>query len=143
MLKDEIKSARIAAMKNHDKNASGVLSVVLNKIMLAEIELRAKGEELKDSDVVAVLQKSEKELLDERGGFEKAGRAEKVDDLDKQIAAVRAFMPKMMSAEEISAVIASLPDKSVPAVMRHFKAEYAGKCDMRLVNEVLKKGNGQ
>ena len=70
MLKDEIKSARIAAMKNHDKNASGVLSVVLNKIMLAEIELRAKGEELKDSDVVAVLQKSEKELLDERGGFE-------------------------------------------------------------------------
>ena len=72
MLRDEIKSARIAAMKAHDKSVSGVLSVVMNKIMLAEIDIRAKGGELKDADVVQVLQKSEKELLDERAGFEKA-----------------------------------------------------------------------
>ena len=142
MLKDDIKAARIEAMKAHDKNTSGVLSVVLNKIMLAEIELRAKGAELKDSDVVAVLQKSEKELLDERQGFETAGRAEKVADLNAQIAAVKKFMPQMMTEEEIAAVISALPDKSVPAVMKHFKSEYAGTCDMRTVSEVLKKNNG-
>lgn len=142
MLKDDIKNARIQAMKAHDKTVSGVLSVVLNKIMLAEIELRAKGAELKDADVIQVLQKCEKELLDERAGFEKAGRVEKTEDLDKQIAAVKAFMPKMMDEKEISEVISSLEDKSVPAVMRYFKAEYAGKCDMRLVSEVLKKSNG-
>ena len=142
MLKDDIKNARIQAMKAHDKTVSGVLSVVLNKIMLAEIELRAKGAELKDTDVIQVLQKCEKELLDERAGFEKAGRVEKTEDLDKQIAAVKVFMPKMMDEKEISEVISSLEDKSVPAVMRYFKAEYAGKCDMRLVSEVLKKSNG-
>ena len=142
MLKDDIKNARIQAMKAHDKTVSGVLSVVLNKIMLAEIELRAKGAELKDADVIQVLQKCDKELLDERAGFEKAGRVEKTEDLDKQIAAVKAFMPKMMDEKEISEVISSLEDKSVPAVMRYFKAEYAGKCDMRLVSEVLKKSNG-
>lgn len=142
MLKDDIKNARIQAMKAHDKTVSGVLSVVLNKIMLAEIELRAKGAELKDADVIQVLQKCEKELLDERAGFEKAGRVEKTEDLDKQIAAVKAFMPKMMDEKEISEVISTLEDKSVPAVMRYFKAEYAGKCDMRLVSEVLKKSNG-
>ena len=142
MLKDDIKNARIQAMKAHDKTVSGVLSVVLNKIMLAEIELRAKGAELKDADVIQVLQKCEKELLDERAGFEKAGRVEKTEDLDKQIAAVKVFMPKMMDENEISEVISSLEDKSVPAVMRYFKAEYAGKCDMRLVSEVLKKSNG-
>lgn len=142
MLKDDIKKAKIDAMKAHDKNASGVLGVVLNKVMLAEIELRAKGAELKDSDVIAVLQKAEKELQDERQGFEKAGRAESVAALDAQIAIVKGFLPQMMSADEIAAVINSLPDKSVPAVMKHFKAEYAGKCDMRLVSEVLKKING-
>lgn len=142
MLKDDIKNARIQAMKAHDKTVSGVLSVVLNKIMLAEIELRAKGAELKDADVIQVLQKCEKELLDERAGFEKAGRVEKTEDLDKQIAAVKVFMPKMMDEKEISEVISTLEDKSVPAVMRYFKAEYAGKCDMRLVSEVLKKSNG-
>ena len=52
-------------------------------------------------------------------------------------------MPKMLSEEEISAVISGLDDKSVPAVMRYFKSEYAGKCDMRTVSEVLKKFNGQ
>ncbi len=142
MLRDEIKNARIAAMKAHDKSVSGVLSVVLNKIMLAEIEIRAKGGELKDSDVVAVLQKSEKELIDERAGFEKAGRQDRVDDLDRQLEAVKSFMPKMMDADEIAKVIAGLEDKSVPSVMRYFKAEYAGKCDMRTVSEVLKKVNG-
>ncbi len=142
MLKDDIKNARIQAMKAHDKTVSGVLSVVLNKIMLVEIELRAKGAELKDADVIQVLQKCEKELLEERAGFEKAGRVEKTEDLDKQIAAVKVFMPKMMDEKEISEVISSLEDKSVPAVMRYFKAEYAGKCDMRLVSEVLKKSNG-
>lgn len=45
----------------------------------------------------------------------------------------------MMSEEEIRAVIESLPDKSIGAVMRHFKSEYAGKCDMKTVGEVLKK----
>lgn len=142
MLRDEIKSARIAAMKAHDKSVSGVLSVVLNKIMLAEIEIRAKGGELKDADVVQVLQKSEKELLDERAGFEKAGRADRVEDLNRQIDAVKSFLPKMLSEEEIAAVISGLQDRSVPAVMRHFKSEYAGKCDMRTVSEVLKKFNG-
>ena len=142
MLKDDIKNARIQAMKAHDKTVSGVLSVVLNKIMLAEIELRAKGAELKDADVIQVLQKCEKELLEERAGFEKAGRVEKTEDLDKQIAAVKVFMPEMMDEKEISEVISSLEDKSVPAVMRYVKAEYAGKGDMRLVSEGLKKANG-
>ena len=44
----------------------------------------------------------------------------------------------MLSEEEIKAIILSLDDKSVPAVMKHFKSEYAGKVDMRLVGAVLK-----
>jgi uncharacterized protein YqeY len=43
-----------------------------------------------------------------------------------------------MTAEEIKAVILSLPDKTVPAVMKHFRTEYPGKCDMKMVSEVLK-----
>ena len=45
----------------------------------------------------------------------------------------------MMSEDEIKSVIEALPDKSIGAVMKHFKSEYAGKCDMKLVGEVLKK----
>lgn len=138
MLQDDIKKARIEAMKAKDKTTLNVLSVVLNKIMLATIEKREKGSALTDTDVVAILQKTVKELGDERDGFVKAERPEKVAELDAQIAAVNGFLPKMMSADEIKAVILTLEDKSVPAVMRYFKSEYAGKCEMRTVNEVLK-----
>lgn len=138
MLQDDIKKARIEAMKAKDKTTLNVLSVVLNKIMLATIDKREKGETLTDADVVGILQKTVKELGDEREGFVKADRPEKVAELDAQIVAVNGFLPKMMSAEEIAAVIMTLEDKSVPAVMRYFKAEYAGKCEMRTVSEVLK-----
>lgn len=138
MLQDDIKKARIEAMKAKDKATLNVLSVVLNKIMLATIEKREKGETLTDADVVGILQKTVKELGDEREGFVKADRPEKVAELDAQIAAVNGFLPKMMSADEIKAVILTLEDKSVPAVMRYFKSEYAGKCEMRTVSEVLK-----
>ncbi len=138
MLQDDIKKARIEAMKAKDKTTLNVLSVVLNKIMLATIDKREKGETLTDADVVGILQKTVKELGDEREGFMKADRPEKVAELDAQIATVNGFLPKMMSAEEIAAVIMTLEDKSVPAVMRYFKAEYAGKCEMRTVSEVLK-----
>ena len=57
--------------------------------------------------------------------------------LNAQIAFVSAYLPKMMTDEEIKAEILALSDKSVPSVMKHFKANFAGKCDMRRVQEVL------
>lgn len=139
MLDEEIKKARIQAMKDRDRSSSDVLSVVMNKIMLAKIDKREKGQELTDADVVSILQKTEKELYDEKESFEKAGRPEKVAELDVQINAVKKFIPAMMSEEEIKEIVMSLPDRSIGSVMKHFKTNYAGKCDMKLVGDVFKK----
>lgn len=139
MLDEEIKKARIQAMKDRDRSSSDVLSVVMNKIMLAKIDKREKGQELTDADVVSILQKTEKELYDEKESFEKAGRPEKVAELDVQINAVKKFIPAMMSEEEIKEIIMSLPDRSIGSVMKHFKTNYAGKCDMKLVGDVFKR----
>ncbi len=139
MLDEEIKKARIQAMKDRDRSSSDVLSVVMNKIMLAKIDKREKGQELTDADVVSILQKTEKELYDEKESFEKAGRPEKVAELDVQISAVKKFIPAMMSEEEIKDIIMALPDKSIGSVMKHFKTNYAGKCDMKLVGDVFKR----
>ena len=47
-------------------------------------------------------------------------------------------MPKLMSKDEIRKVINSLPDKSIPFVMRYFKQNYDGKCNMGEVQQVLR-----
>ncbi len=138
MIYQQLKEANITALKNHDTNARSILSVLLNKIKLAEIEKRTQNAQLEDADVVAVLQKTLKELEEEKQAFEKAGRTEKVVALTEQMQFVSSYLPKMMTAEEIKAEILSLDDKSVPSVMKHFKANFAGKCDMREVQQVLK-----
>ncbi|MCM1395802.1 MAG: GatB/YqeY domain-containing protein [Corallococcus sp.] len=138
MLYRQLKDANIAALKNHDATARSILSVILNKVKLAEIDKRAQNLELTDADVTAVLQKTIKELAEEKEAFEKAGREENVKTLAQQMEFVSRFLPKMMSIEEIKAEITKLADKSVPSVMKHFKANFAGKCDMRDVQAALK-----
>lgn len=138
MIFDEIKKANIKAMKEKNTNAHTIYSVLINKLMLEQIKKREKGEELNDIDATQILQKSVKELSEELENYKKVNNTIEVENITKQIELVKSYLPQMMSAEEIKAVILSLEDKSVPFVMKHFKANYAGKCDMRLVQEVLK-----
>lgn len=135
---DDFKKVKIEAMKAKDKDAVNALNSVINKLMLAGIEKKAVGETLSDEDVTRILQKTINELTEEKAGFEKAGRAETVASLENQIDTVKRYLPKLLSEEEIKEIILSLEDKSVPFVMKHFKSEYAGKVDMRLVGTVLK-----
>lgn len=135
---DDFKKEKIAAMKAHDADAVSALNSVINKLMSLTIERRAKGEGVTDADAVAVLQKVEKELAEERSANQTAGRSERVAELDRQIEAIGKYLPKQMTSDEIKAEILGLADRSVPTVMRHFKANFAGKCDMKLVSEVLK-----
>ena len=140
MIHDEIKKANVQAMKDKDAVARSIYSVLLNKIMLEQIKKREKSEELTDADVSNILNKAVKELNEEKENYSKAGNSAQVENLAKQIAIVEKYLPKMLSREEIAAIIASLDDKSIPNVMKHFKANYNGQCDMRLVQEVLRAG---
>lgn len=138
MILDEIKKANIQALRDHNENARNILGVVLNKIKLCEISKRELKQEITEADVVAVLQKTAKELVEEKEGYEKVGNEQRAKLIAEQAVIVDGFMPKLMSEKEIKDVILSLPDSSLPVVMKHFKENYAGKCDMRLVQQVLK-----
>ena len=138
MILDEIKKANIQAIKDKDATARALYSVVLNKIKLEEINKRQAGAELSDGDVAAILQKASKELNEEMQNYLKANNQQMAQNIASQIALVEKHMPKMLSDEEIKNIIASLDDKSIPAVMKHFKQNYQGACDMKRVNEILK-----
>lgn len=138
MLIDEIKKANIQAMKDKDAVARSIYSVILNKIMLETIKKREKNEEITDADVSNILQKTIKELEEEKLNYAKVNNTEEVDKIGAQIEIASKYLPKMLSRGEIEEIIKGLDDKSIPNVMKHFKTNYNGKCDMRLVQEVLK-----
>lgn len=138
MLYEKIKQANVQAMKDKDTVARSIYSVLLNKIMLENIKKREKGQEVDDADISNILQKTIKELSEEKENYSKVGNEKQVQEISRQIEIASSYLPKMMSSEEIANVISSLPDKSIPFVMKHFKQNYNGKCDMRQVQEVLK-----
>lgn len=138
MLYEEIKKANVQALKDKDAVARSIYSVLLNKIKLEEIRKREKGDEIVDADISNILQKAIKELEDEKQNYAKVGNGEEVEKIAKQIEIASKYLPKMLGEEEIREIILSLDDKSIPSVMKHFKQNYNGKCDMRKVQEVLK-----
>jgi len=138
MLLDEIKKENIQAMKDKNALARAIYGVVTNKVMLLNIELKKDGKELTDADVVQILQKTIKELTEEKENYIKANNTAEAENVEKQKEMLVKFLPQMLSEEEIKQIIAGLEDKSIPSVMKHFKAEYAGKVDMGLVNKIAR-----
>ena len=138
MLIDELKAANINAMKARDNTARAVLSVVLTKYKLQEVELRANGKEIGDKELLSIIQKVLKELSDEKEGYLKVNNIERANSITEQEKVLSQYLPKQLGEEEIRKIINSLEDKSVPSVMKHFKMNYAGQVDMSLVNSVLR-----
>jgi uncharacterized protein YqeY len=138
MLIEQLKKANIEAMKNKDKEARSVLSVVLTKYKLLEVEATANGKELSDSDVLVIIQKCLKELSDEKAGYLKVNNLERVASIENQEKVLSVYLPKQLSKEEILEEINKLEDKSMPTIMKHFKTNFSGKVDMSLVSQIAR-----
>ena len=138
MLIEEIKKDNVQAMKDKNTLARAIYGVVMNKVLLANIEAKKDGKELTDTDVVQILQKTIKELTEERENYLKANNTAEAENIEKQKEILTKYLPQMLSEEEIRNIIANMEDKSIPSVMKHFKANYAGKVDMGLVNRVAR-----
>ncbi len=138
MLIDDIKKDNVQAMKDKNALARAIYGVVMNKVLLANIEAKKDGKELNDTDVVQILQKTIKELTEEKENYVKAGNMTEAENIEKQKEILTKYLPQMLSEEEIKAIINAMEDKSIPSVMKHFKANYAGKVDMSLVNKIAR-----
>ena len=138
MIIDEIKKDNIQAMKDKNALARAIYGVVMNKVMLLNIEFKKDGKELQDSDVVQILQKTIKELTEEKENYVKANNMIEAENIEKQKEILTKYLPQMLSEEEIRNIVATLEDKSLPNIMKHFKANYAGKVDMQLVNKIAR-----
>lgn len=134
----ELKKSKMMALKNHDTNATNVLGIIISAYQKNQIEKQAKGQEMTDADMVSILNKTLKELTDEKKMFLDAGREEQANNDEEQIKLVKSYLPKMMDDDEIRKVIESLDDKSIKSIMVKFKTDYAGKADMASVNRIAK-----
>ena len=138
MIIDELSKANMLALKNRDNTSRVVLSIVINRYKNEAIELKAKGIDITDKDMVRIISKVLKELDEEKEGYVKTNRLDDVKNIELQKEVIAKYLPKMLTEEEIRNIISSLEDKSMPSVMKHFKMNYDGQVDMALVNKVVR-----
>ncbi len=138
MIIDQIKAAKVEAMKQRNDAAKGILSLLADRYLLQAIEAKANGKDIGDLEMTAILMKVGKELDDEKATYQNNGALDRVENVDAQIKVLKQFLPKLLSEADIRAEINKLTDQSLPSIMKHFKTNFAGKVDMGLVNQIAK-----
>ena len=93
MIIDEIKQRNMQAIKEKDANARAILGIVMNKYLLQSVEKRSKQEEMTDVDMVAILQKTIKELTEEAENYTRAHNLEQVAEINAQKEILTKYLP--------------------------------------------------
>ena len=141
MIFEDLQKENIRTLKEHDKVAHEIIALVFGKCKNEAIDKAFPDRKLPDAEALRIIQKTIKELEEEKIAFEKAQREEKVSELERQKTILEAYLPKQLSEDEIRNIILGLADKSIPSVMKHFKANYQGQVDNSLVSKIAKEFN--
>ena len=141
-LSDRINEDLKTAMKEKDSFKLGVIRMIKGAMQLAKPNPR---EELTDDDVVGVISKQIKMRKESIKEFEKAGREDLVNQNQKEIEILEAYMPEQLSEEELDKIIDKVFEEVKPSsvkdmgmVMKTISPLVKGKADMSLVNQKIK-----
>ena len=103
------------AMKNGDKFKLSVIRMLKSALQLEKIN---KMHDLTDDEVVAVIKKQVKMRKDSIAEFEKFGKVEEVQNLQKEIEILNVYLPEEMSEEQVLKVIDEVFNELKPTSMR-------------------------
>ena len=146
MIRDDIKSALVTAMKGGDRDTTGTLRLVQAAIKNRDIEVRTGGAPKDDDTLVTeVLQKMVKQRRESIEMYVKGGRQELADVEQGEIDVIERFLPAQMSEEETKAVIEAIKAelgasgmKDMGRVMAELKARHAQNLDMSKASGLVK-----
>jgi uncharacterized protein YqeY len=106
MIRDDIKSALVTAMKGGDREATGTLRLVQAAIKNRDIEARTGGAPKDDDQLVTeVLQKMVKQRRESADIYRKNGRDDRAATEEAEIAVIERFLPSQLSDAEAEAKI--------------------------------------
>lgn len=131
MLYEQLQAELITALKTKDTlkllTVRGIIAQIKNK----EID---KGSTLTEDEVVTVIKKTKKELLESIESFTKGGRADLIEESQKQLAIVSPYLPAEIDDGELEKEIKLLIEKSKEAIAKNPKA-IIGICMKELKNK--------
>jgi hypothetical protein len=146
-LREKINLQFNAALKNRDKTLVSTLRLVLAAIKERDIANRSseKKEEVKDQEIIKVLQKMKKQRQDSASLYKKGGRKELLNVEENEIKIIDTFLPKQLSEEETKKICKEIIEsvgassiKDMGKIMGSLKQKYSDMIDFSKANVIIR-----
>lgn len=142
-LKTRITEAMKDAMRARAKERLAAIRLILTEFKKIEVDERI---DVDDTRALSVMEKMIKQRRESIKQYEAGGRPELAAVEQGEIDVIQEFMPAALSEAEVSAIIAqAIKDsgatamKDMGAVMNLARPQLAGRADMGLVSQLVKK----
>lgn len=110
-LKERLRTDLTAAMRSRDKVRSGTIRMVIAAISEAEVA-GSEARELSEQQVLDVVVREAKKRREAQEAFTSAGRAELAEKEQAEAAVLADYLPRAMTADEVSVVVAAAIEQS-------------------------------
>lgn len=141
-LKQQITDDMKAAMRAKDTARLGAVRLLLAAMKQREVDERI---ELSDADVIAIIEKMNKQRRDSISQYEAAGRQDLADVEKFEMTVLANYMPQQLGEAEIIAAVAeaiaatgAAGPQDMGKVMAVVKPKLAGLADMGKVSALIK-----
>ncbi len=142
-LKETLLQDMKEAMKQKDSIRKNTVQLVRSGILQLEKDNKI---ELDDDGVIDVIVKELKKRRDSLPDFEKSGRTDLVDNLNKEIEILMNYLPQQLSEQEVTVIVADTINelgansmKDMGKVMAALTPKLKGRADNKIVSELVKK----
>ena len=146
-LREKINQQFNFALKNKDKNLISTLRLILAAIKERDIANRTseKKGEVKDQEIIKVLQKMKKQRQDSAELYKKAERSELLEAEEAEIKIIDTFLPKLLNEEETKKICKEIIEsigassiKDMGKIMGFLKQKYSDSIDFSKANIIVK-----
>ena len=146
-LREKINQQFNTALKNRNKTLVSTLRLIVAAIKERDIANRKGGkkEEVKDQEIIKVLQKMKKQRQDSASLYEKGGRQELLNVEKAEIEIIDTFLPKQLNEEETKKICKEIIEtigassiKDMGKIMGSLKQKHSDSIDFSKANVIIK-----
>lgn len=142
-LETKLQAALVVAMK--EKNEHAISAIRSIKTAIQNEKTNGSYHELTDNDVVGLIQKLSKQRQESADIYNEAGRTELAEKELKEKEVLDSYLPKMLSENELAAVIDSIVSennfstmKDMGNAMKILKESYPNQYDGKLASTLIR-----
>ena len=142
MLKEKLMQDFKEAMKEKNEIKKNTIMMVRSAILQVEKDTQ---KELSENEIIEIISKELKKRKESVSDIEKSGRTDLLENINEEIAIIKAYLPEELSKEEIEQIVVetitevgATTMKEMGKVMQAVKPKVAGRADNKLVNEIVR-----